>query len=95
MENKDYAKAYTEVYEILRNISSDDFEKIPEDMLTLIEENRDKAYKFHIDNSKGLDEYELTDITKGILAILYRDYWASDEEKEVIYFKEKIDRKGK
>ena len=50
--SKDYAKAYTEVYEILKHISQDEFEKLPDNLLELIEVNRDRKYVFHFDNSK-------------------------------------------
>ena len=89
--NDVYAKAYTELYEILKNISENDLNKIPNEILNMLEEKRDKEYEFKLQENIEFENQELLRETKILLAILYRDYWATKEEKEKIMQKWKSD----
>lgn len=89
--NDVYAKAYTELYEILKNISENDLNKIPNEILMILEEKRDKGYEFKLQENIEFENQELLRETKILLAILYRDYWATKEEKERITQKWKGD----
>lgn len=89
--NDVYAKAYTELYEILKNISKNDLNKIPNEILNMLEEKRDKEYEFKLQENIEFENQELLRETKILLAILYRDYWATKEEKEKIMQKWKSD----
>lgn len=89
--NDVYAKAYTELYEILKNISENDLNKIPNEILMMLEEKRDKKYKFKLQENIEFENQNLLRETKILLAILYRDYWATKEEKEKITQKWKSD----
>ena len=44
MENIEYANAYSEVLEILKNISKEDYEKVPSEKIDLFEKNANKNY---------------------------------------------------
>lgn len=79
-----YAKAYTEVYEILKNISKNDLNKIPKEVLNVLKEKKDKEYNFRLKEDTEFENQKLLRETKILLAILYRDYWATKEEKEKI-----------
>ena len=48
-------------------------------------------YKFKIDETKNIEEQNLSQEAKAILANLYRDYWASTYQKQRIKEKEQYD----
>lgn len=75
------AKEYNEVVEILNHISKDDLNKIPIDMYNMFKANRDIDYRFIYDTNKTLEEQNVSKEAKTIIAILYRDYWATEKTK--------------
>lgn len=77
MENIEYANAYSEVLEILKNISKEDYEKVPSEKIDLFEKNANKNYSFQYDTNLTLDEQNVSKRAKAIIAILFRDYWAT------------------
>ena len=79
-----YANAYTEVLEILKSISQEDYNKIPKEKIDLFEHNANKEYIFDYDSNKTLEEQNVSKIARAIIAILFRDYWATDEQKNKI-----------
>lgn len=94
MVDIEYANAYSEVLEILQHISQEDYDKIPKEKLTLFEANANKDYNFTYDIDKTLDEQSVSNKAKTIIAILFRDYWATDSQREKIKAKEKYDRQN-
>ena len=92
MENIEYANAYSEVLEILKNISKEDYEKVPSEKTDLFEKNANKNYNFQYDTNLTLDEQNVSKRTKAIIAILFRDYWATPEQREKILAKQNYDR---
>ena len=88
MADIQYANAYTEVLDILKHISKEDYEKIPKSKIKVFEENCDKNYNFTYDENKTLDEQNVSEITKVIIAILFRDYWATKEQRYIIMKKQ-------
>lgn len=86
-----YPKAYKELYEILKNISSEDLAKIPKEVMHTIIDKKDDDYEFYfngdIDNSNLLEE------TRALLAVIYKKYWATPEERRRIEAKIKNDLK--
>ena len=88
-----YSKAYREVLEILKYFPQESIDKIPIDLLDTFEHNKDKNYKFNIDENKRFEEQNLLDETKAILANIFRDYWASSKQKEIIVNKQNYDRR--
>ena len=88
MADIQYANAYTEVLDILKYISKEDYEKIPKSKIKVFEENCNKNYNFTYDENKTLDEQNVSEITKAIIAILFRDYWATKEQRYVIIKKQ-------
>lgn len=93
MVSLEYANAYSEVLEILRYISKEDYDKIPKDKIELFTANANKDFNFTYDVSKTLDEQNVSKKAKTIIAILFRDYWATDVQREKIKAKEQYDRK--
>lgn len=88
MADIQYANAYTEVLDILKHISKEDYEKLPKSKIKVFEENCNKNYNFTYDENKTLDEQNVSEITKVIIAILFRDYWATKEQRYIIIKKQ-------
>ncbi|HOZ55436.1 MAG TPA: hypothetical protein PK993_05325 [Clostridia bacterium] len=88
-----YANAYSEVLEILKYISKEQYNKIPNELIKVYEENSDKNYYFKYNPEKTLEEQKVLKITKIIIAILFRDYWATDEQKAKIIANQNNNRK--
>ena len=91
MEDK-YPKAYKQVIEILKYVPQESVDKIPKEMIKTFKINMDDKYDFKIDISKSFEEQDIFEETKAILANIFRDYWATPEQKERILEKEKNDR---
>ena len=77
-----YEKAYTEILEILKYIPKEEYERIPKEKISFFEENCDKDYEFKFDINKSLDEQEFLRETNAIIVVLFRDYFATDTQKE-------------
>ena len=67
-------------------------DKVPEDMREMFEECSNKEHKFKYDFSKRMDEQDFLEDTKLILAILYRDYWATPEKRKELLTKDRYNR---
>lgn len=91
MINKEYAMAYKEVIEILKYVPDEDVAKIPQEELDFYRENMDINYNYKIDESKEFEKQEMSEITKAVLANIFRDYWATPYQRERILAKEKYD----
>ena len=89
VDDNKYAIAYSEVLEILKHIPIEDYNKIPKNEIELFEAYADNNYTFNCDTSKTLEEQNVSDITKGIIILLFRDYWATPYQKEIIQEKER------
>lgn len=87
-----YANAYSEVLEILKYVSIEDYNKIPENKIELFKTNANTDYNFIYNPNKTLEEQEVSKIVKGIIAILFRDYWATESQRNKIITKQNYDR---
>lgn len=92
MEELKYKTVYSEVMEILAHIPKNDYEKIPIEYINFFENEKDKNYCFVYDVNKTLDEQNVSKEAKLIIAILFRDYWATPHQKEIIKKNEEIYR---
>lgn len=81
MINVEYANAYSEILEILKYISIDDYNKIPKSKINLFENYANKEYTFKYNPQKTLDEQYISKRAKAIILILFRDYWATDIQR--------------
>lgn len=91
MINKEYAMAYKEVIEILKYVPDEDVAKIPQEKLDFYRANMDMSYNYKIDESKEFEKQEMSEIAKAVLANIFRDYWATQYQRERILAKEKYD----
>lgn len=89
--SKEQIMAYTEVVEVLKYMSKEDVNKIPKDIVRYYTDNRDTSYNFKIDMEKAFEQQNLSEKAKIVLAMLYRDYWSTEKQKEKIKQKEKYD----
>ena len=92
MIKSEYAIAYKEVFEILKYIPKEDYNKIPSEKIELYKAIQEKNYNFKYNPSKTLDEQNVSKRAKAIIALLFRDYWATDIQKKKILEKQKYDR---
>ncbi len=92
MVNTEYKIAYSEVLEILKYISKEEFNKVPPDMLELFKTNASNENQFIYDPDKTLQEQNVSEIARAIIAILFRDYWATENQKIKILAKQNYDR---
>ena len=74
-------KALAEVYNVLIMLDKENFDKIPKKMIEAIKNNMDTEYDVQwneIENGNLLED------TEKILSVLYTDYLATPEEKNII-----------
>lgn len=81
MEDK---KVLTEVYEILKHLSIENFNKIPSNVINLIKENMDRDYIFKYDVSKSLKEQNLSRDAVAVLSYINMEYLLNDKQREFI-----------
>ncbi len=89
---KDYSNAYAEAYTILNYLDENELNKIPHDVLSTIEENRNKKYIYAINEDLDLQEQQILPETKALLFNLFRDYLATPEQKQKIIRMQKEER---
>lgn len=93
---KDYAKAFREVLTILDMTRKEEKNRIPIEVITLLEEKASRDYHPKFNEKEELKELELMSETKAILSLLYREYMCEeedDEREETNEEPEKIDNK--
>ena len=76
-----YAKAYTEVLEILKYIPEEEYKKIPKEKIEFYKNNADKDYNYVFDRNIGLEKQKISREANSIIITLFRDYFASDNQK--------------
>ena len=83
MNNK-YAKAYTEVVELLNALPIDEFNQIPSEEIEFYKENMDKDYNFSIDSGVDLSKQNISFEANSIIIDIFQKYFATEEQKEKI-----------
>lgn len=76
-----YAKAYVEVYELIKRLTKEEYAKIPTDFIEYIKSNMDRTYIFNIDESKKILEQNYSVEAKALIVEMYERFFASEEEK--------------
>ena len=71
---KEYKRAFQEVSQIIQYLDKEDYAKLPNNFVKLIEKEKDKKYKVHITSDVPIYEQPLLEETKSILAVIYRLY---------------------
>lgn len=83
-----YRNAFKEVYDILQNTEDELVEKIPDRFINFIKENMNVDYKINIRKDIEIDKQKLLKETEAILSLIYRSYWATNEEKKEFAIKD-------
>ena len=81
MEKK-YAKAYTEVLELLKHIPKEEYNRITE--IQFYENNCDKNYKFIYDETVELKDQKISKEANAVIIAMYMNYFANEKQKEII-----------
>ena len=92
MDELEYSIAYKEVIEILKYIPKEDYDKIPKEKIKLFELKANKNHHFVYNSNLTLDEQNVSKRGKAIIAILFRDYWATDMQREKILARQAYER---
>lgn len=82
MEEK-YTKAFKEIYIILNRASSEELDKIPKSFIEFIEKNMDVNHNPKIEFNENFENSVLEE-TLLLLALIYRDYLISKEERSIL-----------
>lgn len=85
----DYSKVYKELNEVFKYLPQEIEDKIPVELVNQIKNNMDNNYEYQITHISDFSNQSMMKETRAILAILYRDYWASEEERKEIIEEEK------
>lgn len=88
-----YRNAFKEVDEILKYTDIDLVNKIPKKFIYFFRENMNNNYEFNVQEGLHLNKQKLSEEANNILALIYRDYWATEEEKEEFRKKDEEERK--
>ncbi len=81
MINTIYAKAYTEVLEIIKYFPEEEYNKIPKEKIEFYESNKNRDYVFVINPEIDLSKQNISPEANAIIVNLFRDYFATEEQK--------------
>ena len=79
-----YARAYTEVLELIKHLCEKDRMKIPNEKIEFYEQNKMDSYSFVLDPNKELQEQNISKEASAIILKLFMDYFANDSQKRVL-----------
>lgn len=86
---KEYRCAYKEVITIIDSLEENVKELIPKEKIEFYKKHMDEEHNFEIDYNKTIAEQNILYPTKCILANLFKEYIANEEDKRKILEKEK------
>lgn len=90
MNDIKYQNSCTELTEILKTLSEEDLNKIPKSIIESIYNNRNTNYEFMYSKYKTLEEQNVSIVTKQMIIILFKNYFANEKQKQWILNQEKI-----
>lgn len=82
MVTKEFAEASAEINEIFKCLPKEEVEKIPSKLRDFFKEVSSKDYVTNINPNMPLDKQQIKEKTKDIIALIYRNYWCSEEERK-------------
>lgn len=85
-------RAFSEVIQILNHTDKEITEKIPQKFIDFLFKNTDDDYMTNINFNDDNWSNTITDDTKAILAMIYRDYIVSEDEKLELIKEEKAEQ---
>lgn len=75
------SEGISETLDILNHMDKSYIDRIPKKFKEFLEKNKSDSYIPNLDHSKKINEMNLKEKTKNILAILYINYWCDSEQK--------------
>lgn len=82
--NEEYVQAYTETYCVLQHFPKDFLDRLPTELLEMIQSKFDEKYKIDVDVKKSIQEHNISQTAKNILTVLKYNFWSNDEEKALL-----------
>ena len=76
------AYAYAEMLEILDILGEDYVGRLPKKLIKIFDTFKDETYEKHLDPEVPLDEQELSDKTRALVAVMLVNYWYESEEEK-------------
>ncbi len=86
-----YNKALVEVEVALNCLNIEDYQKIPQDVISAIEENKDENYTYEYNEDLDYEDWEFMSESKAILYNIFKQYLATDEQKQYLIQKERYE----
>lgn len=83
MNNNELSQSMYEVSVILENTDRKLIQKIPEKILNTIKQTAKQQIEFKYNRARKLKEQEISNTTRGILTLIYRDYFCSEEQRKI------------
>lgn len=77
-------QAYTEIGCLLKYFPNSFIVKLPNKLLEVISANVDRKYLIDVDINKSINEQNISDKTRKILAVLTYNYWSNETQKDII-----------
>lgn len=84
MNNAKYAKAYTEVLEIISYFPQDEYRKIPNNLIEYYKNNMDNNYSFSINPEIDIEKQNISKEAYAIIISIFRDFFATDKQKDIL-----------
>lgn len=81
MIDSNYQDAFKEVWEILQNTDEELVSKIPQKFMNFLQKNMNNNYSTSINPDTQIDNQTILKETEAVLALIYRSYWATEDEK--------------
>ncbi len=89
-EEIEYKIALAEVDDILKFTDKEIVDKIPQSFKDFIKQNKDTNYITNINPYLPINSQNIKDETKSIIALIYRSYIATEDEKKKFAEQDKI-----
>ena len=81
MVSIELSESITEILDVLKHMEKKYIDKIPKNFKDFLYKNKSETYKPELDYSKTLNNMNLKEKTKDILAVIYMKYWCDSEQK--------------
>lgn len=77
-----YEKALAEAFAVIMKLEFSDIQKIPDEFLNTLKNNMDQEYYTTLTIDEEYIDNNLSEDTKGILGLVYRDYLTDESERK-------------
>lgn len=91
IETKNFPKAYVETIEILKLLENNEYKRIDNKFIDMLNRKKDNNYIYALEVNKNIEEQNIMKETRVILAYIFMNYLGTDEEKYTINKKFKND----